>query len=314
MAQRGTREGNTAALFAPPTKQPLPKGQVMPRVYRTRKGMEQLLIREFVRSLGYKVLKCKWQEGPDAILTLSKGKKRVAIEHTDYFNDTLAGVGSPLTPIAEFWKAVHASLMCRISHRRHLAGIGGRVSLKRNTYTTKNCTGSNTHLARQLAEGLVAFAEDHPVRKHEYPRFRHRDFGKYPILDCLCDRLLLSRVSDDAIHTSHCSWRCSNITTGIINLNLEYIKSAIENKNKKADKYKWDNADEKWLLIAAGGGHLGNGAGPCTQNVNWADPNLVALCHNSPFDGIVFWERICRWYKWLKPDEDVVQYENPYIH
>jgi len=34
----------------------------------------------------------------------------VAIEHTDYFNDTFAGTRSPLTPIAEFWPTVQASL------------------------------------------------------------------------------------------------------------------------------------------------------------------------------------------------------------
>jgi len=275
--------------------------------------MEQLLIREFLSSLGYKILKSKWQEGPDAILTLSKGKKRVAIEHTDYFNDTLAGACSPLTPIAEFWRAVHASLMRRISHRRHLAGIGGQVTLKENTHTTKN-KAPDTHLARRLARELVAFANDHPVRKREYPQFRHRDFGKYPILDSLCDGLLLLRESDDATRASHACWNCRNTTIGFINLDLEYIKSAIEQKNKKADKYNWGDADEKWLLIAASSCRPSNAAGPSMPNEDWADPNLLAACCNSPFDRIIFWERIRCWYKWLKPDEDVVQYEDPYIN
>jgi hypothetical protein len=89
---------------------------------------------------------------------------------------------------------------------------------------------------------------------------------------------------------------------------MKYIKSAIKNKNKKATKYNWGNANEKWLLIAASGGNLSNNAGPATQNVNWADIELLNSCSNSLFDRIVFWERIRCWYKWLKPSEKVVMY------
>lgn len=86
----------------------------MARVRRTQKEREAFLIREFLRELGYRVSRPNWTtESPDAFVTVSKGKrrKRIGIEHTAYFNDTVAGKRSPLTPVANFWELVQASLV-----------------------------------------------------------------------------------------------------------------------------------------------------------------------------------------------------------
>lgn len=283
----------------------------MPRIYRTQKECEQLLIREFLGHLGYRISNPEWPERPDALLTLSKGRKRkrVAIEHTEYFNDTVAGQRSPLTPIDDFWKDVQASLVRRISHRRHLTGILANVKLKSDL----SIPGSSAELARQLAKELVNFVEAHQVRQSEVLQFRCRDFHGYPTMVSMLSSLRLLRETDDAVPASRCCWICANITTGYIRLNLKYIKSAIKTKNKKATKYNWGNANEKWLLIAASSSNLSNNAGPARQNVNWVDPELLGLCCESLFDRIVFWERVRCWYKWLKPSEKVVQYKNPYI-
>ena len=103
----------------------------MRKICRTQTEHEQLLIREFVGLLGYTISNFWWQkeQKPDAVLTLSKGKKRkrVAVEHTDYFNDTLAGQPSPRSTIADFWKLVQDSLVRRISHRKHLMDISGQA-------------------------------------------------------------------------------------------------------------------------------------------------------------------------------------------
>lgn len=272
----------------------------MPRIYRTQKGYERFLIREFLRDLGYTISKPKWQDSPDALLTLSKGKskKRVAIEHTDYFNDTVAGQRSPLTPYDEFWRFVQASLVRRISHRSHLTGITAHVRLKRILSKPKDCA----EFARQLAKELVDFTEAHPVRRSEHTSWRSRDFyDRYPTMHSSLASLLLSRRTDDGVTASRCSWTCSNVHTGPIGWSLCYIRTAIENKTKKALNYNWDDANEKWLLIAASGATLSNRTGPPALNVSWNDANLRELCRNSPFDRIVFWERIRCWHKWLKP-------------
>jgi len=281
----------------------------MPRIFRTQKEIEQFLIREFLDRLGYRIFNPQWPDRPEALLTLSKGgrRKRVAIEHTEYFNDTLAGHISPLTVIDEFWRLVQASLIRRISHRKHLTGILARVKLKSNLSLPRRLA-KQQNSAIQLSKELVNFVESHQVRQSEHLRFRCHEFKGNLILESMLSELRLSRWTDDAVHASRCSWICSNINTGHIPLNLEYIKSAIESKNKKAIKYNWGSASEKWLLIAASGGNLSNIAGAHMQNVNWADPDLLNLCCKSSFDRIVFWERTCRWYKWLKPSQKIVEY------
>jgi len=278
----------------------------MPRIYRTQKECEQFLIREFLGHLGYRISNPVWTERPDSLLTLSKSNrsKRVAIEHTEYFNDTVAGQCSPLTPIDNFWKDVQASLARRISHRKHLTGILASVKFKDNLFIPS----STTELSRQLAMEIVAFMEAHPIRQSKRLLFHNRKFNDFKMLKSMLSRLSLSRWTDDAVLATRCSWTCSNITTGGITLSLEYVKSSIKNKNKKATNYNWHNADEKWLLIAASGGNLSNNAGPSTQNVNWADSELIDLCRKSTFEKIVFWERIRGWYKWLKPSKEAVQY------
>jgi hypothetical protein len=284
----------------------------MPRFYRTQKEVEQFLIREFVACLGYSVSCPRWQDRPDALLTLSKHgrRKRVAVEHTEYFNDTVAGQRSPVTPIEEFWRAVQASLVRRISHRAHLSGIVANVELKKD----RSIPWDSRRFARQVAAELVAFAEAHPVAKSENLSFHCGDFDGYPTLGSLLSCLWLLRGTTDAVGASRLSWICSDLNTGRIGLSLRYIKSAIRRKNEKTAKYKnWSDAREKWLLIAASGDTVSNQAGPPEQDADWADRDLATLCRESLFDRIVFWERPRCWYKWLKPCQEVVQYRDPYV-
>ena len=102
------------------------------------------------------------------------------------------------------------------------------------------------------------------------------------------------------------TWQCGNIDTGGIGLNLNYIRTAVGKKNKKAANYDWQFADEKWLLIVAEGNTLSEHAGPSEER-EWNDSELRTLCCASPFDRIYFWERGRRWYKSLKPDRRIVR-------
>jgi len=284
----------------------------LPRIYRSQKEYERFLVIEFLRHLGYTISMPSWRESPDALLTLCKGKskKRVAIEHTDYFNDTITGKRSLLTTCNEFWRLVQDSLVRRISQLSHLNGISARVRLERKLSKPENPTES----ARKLAKEIVAFTESHPVRLSEHCRWCSRDFDNgYPTMQSLLASLWLSRWTNDAVFASRCSWICCNVATGQIGFSLPYIKTAIENKNEKASGYDWGNADEKWLLIAASGHTVSNRAGPHTQDADWTDAGLMELCRNSPFDRMFFWERISHWYKSMEPDNPIVQYRKLHI-
>ncbi len=282
----------------------------MPRIDQTQKEREQSLIREFLGHLDYRISNPKWPDRPDALLTLSKGgkRKRVAIEHTEYFHDTKAGHLSPLTPIDEFWQLVHASFVCQVSHREHLTDIDAKIKFNNGNLDLPTKLGEQKKPARQLAKELIDFVEAHQVRQSEPLPFRYRDFNGYPKLESMLSWLRLSET-DDAVCVFRRSLTCYNITTGYFRLSLEYIKSAIKIKNKKATKYNWGDANEKWLLIAASSGNISNNAGRAMPNVNWADPELLDLCCESLFDRIVFWEKVRCWYKWLKPSEKVVEFK-----
>jgi len=288
----------------------------MPRVKRTKKEREGFLLREFLGELEFRVLSLKLTESPDALATVSKRNQthRIGIELTDYFNNTTAGTGSPLTPVAAFWELVQDSLVRRISHRKHLTGLDASVTLQTNWVPEpwKDPVRAK-QLAKLLAGSLVAFAETHPV---EYPTHRHfnsLELQQTPALHPLVSSLRLSCVSKPSRFVSRCNWTCSNISVGFIGLSIDYITSAVRNKNRKALKYDRSNAQELWLVIAAAGDTLSNHAGPFSQSGELVDSQLMSLCQNSPFDRIIFWERIRCWYKWLKPDEPAKQYRNPYV-
>jgi hypothetical protein len=286
----------------------------MGRVYRKPKAVEQFLIREFVcDALHYTISRPEWCERPDAILTLRKGKikTRVAIEHTGYFNDAIAGQCSPLTPISDFWKSVQTSHARRISHRKHLADLMGRVWL--NPKQLADCRPdprTQEKLARDFAKELVDFLEGHAIA--DTARFPSHsahspgtEFSDFPLLKSMVASMSVWRIPG-AVLRPLCNWLCQNIATGCIGLNLDNIRASVKNKNMKAANYDWRSADEKWLLIVAACGNLSEDAGP-PEDGKWDDPDLRTLCGESPFDKIYFWERARRWYKSLKPSRRIVR-------
>ena len=283
----------------------------MGRVNRTQKEKEQYLIRKYCNLLHYKISQPKWPNPPDALLTLRKGrfKERVAIEHTSYHSDTVAGTCSPLTPMSEFWENVQASLSRRIRYRKNLADIAtGRVQLKANL----KVQGNDIALARQFAEEFVEFLKDRPFsEKERIPPYLTpppvATFSGFRTLESMVSYMWIYRIKGG--NFSRCIWICENISTGCIGLDLNYIKSAIKVKNEKAVKYDWQSAEEKWLLIVAEGGILSNNAGPAEQKVNWNDPILDELCRVSPFNKIVFWEYARNWCKLIKPNKPIVKYD-----
>ncbi len=128
-----------------------------------------------------------------------------------------------------------------------------------------------------------------------------KEFVGYPTAMGLLTSLRLARSTEEFLPTSRCSWRCANLTTGHVAVSLNYIKAAITIKNNKAVTYEnWGKAEQKWLLIVAGGGNVSTHAPRRNIGVDWNDQTLIQLCKDSPFDGIVFWEPVGHWHRWLK--------------
>ncbi len=206
----------------------------MSRVYRTQKQTEQFLIREFLGLIGQRVSAPVWTEGPDAILTLSRQKrrKRVAIEHTEYFNDTTSGFPSPRSPIEVFWRGIESSLIRRISHRTHLAGLLLTINFKPNVSLPKRRDAVRA-VARQVAKELVTYSESCPTRISEWQRFGYGDFDSYPTLNSILSSLRIMKSAHGHSHAHRTQFGCTNLRAGHIGLSLEYIKSAIAKKTSK---------------------------------------------------------------------------------
>lgn len=286
----------------------------MGRTYKTQKLIEKRLILEVLREMGYAVTRPQWRERPDAVVTVRKGGKprRIWIEHTSYFNDTVSGKCSPTSPIDEFWAEVQASLKRRICKRASLSAVQLSFAMSKNAMIPSR-HDHRSKLAKDLAAEIVAFMLANPAEVGVHQSYTSRGFEPNSLLKRFADSIRLSRWMTETVYASRCSWTCSNTTTGVVGLVLRSVTSAIEQKTKKAASYSWPSNGEKWLIIAAAGETVSNHAGPSKQRVEWDDEALATACKQSPFGKILFWERSRCWYKWLKPSRGVHQYRDPYV-
>ncbi len=278
----------------------------MTRVRRTKKQKERFLIREFLGLLGYSIRRARSPDppAPDAILTLREGTatKKLAVELTEYFNDTghaAARNGSPGMRILGFWRNVEDSLKRR--RRQRWRRYHGKGTILGNVHLNAKRVAKNDE--RELAKEVLDFLEAHLARTSGL--FQRRvDFDGYPTMK----KVVVSLQFDVTHGFDCCHWACQNISFGFIGTNADVIRLAIAKKTSEDAKYKCGPADEIWLLIAASGSGPSNRSGPASQQVNWSDADLQRLCCNSRFARIFFWERVAQWYKSLKPDEPVVSY------
>ncbi|MCH8253092.1 MAG: hypothetical protein IID36_11630 [Planctomycetes bacterium] len=169
--------------------------------------------------------------------------------------------------------------------------------------------------AKQLATEIVEFVEADQRYEQQRTWRNPHDFAEQMAMLKLVEYIAIRPTVSYRVDEVRFFWGCWNDKAGNIGLDLKFIEMAIANKNKKADNYKWTNADgtdldEKWLLIAAGGDGISTGAGPLTRGEEWATPQMVKLCRESPFDRIIFWEWSSGWYKWIKPDQPATQYRD----
>jgi hypothetical protein len=231
-------------------------------------------------------------------------RKRIGIELTDHYIDALAGEPSPLNAITGFWKLVESSLIRRISQRQNLKGIVGRIQFARELSKRIKVLSAprltRREIARQVAQEIISFVERHEETKPNWHRYTAHDFGNYPAMAAVVKSLMFTRATTESSFPARGLWACSNVTTGHISLSLDYVESAIQEKNKKAANYAWGNAEEKWLLIVAGGGEINTQAPRRESFINWCTKCLTQLCQQSPFDKIIVWERVGKWTKWLK--------------
>jgi hypothetical protein len=262
---------------------------------------ESRLIRGFLRHNGYRIVRASWQDKPDSILTVIKGRTtvRIAIEHTDYYNDAPAGQASETAQLDEFWTAVQRSITHRIA----------RCTSLRSTYVSvrfpavSDLPGFRSRsgycqFASSFAAELVEFVRQSPTPLDVVVQFWSRGPARIParysLLARHLDSIHVRRRSGRAGRVPRMMWYCANVTTGGVALLKSHIVAAVQAKNRKATEYDWKDVQEKWLLITASGKTVANVAAPRLQKMNWTDEEISSMSEQSPFDRVFFWDAVHR--------------------
>ena len=280
----------------------------MPRLRRTQKEYERLVICDFLRSMGYSVSRPVWRERPDAVLTVRRGGivTRVGIEHTDYYADTCPGQPSPGADLVALWDEVQTSLARRIGQRKSLAHTTGLVTLKAQRPPFPHKAQQRTLVARELAADLVQVALANSLAAGE-----ERLITTWPtacgILGRYVKRIRLWQRDSSLRFDPRFNWRCANASAARVGIVVPYVVEAVARKTAKARSYNWGAIDERWLLLTAGAKTVFQGGGRHPDHVNWSQAGLRSTCAKSGFDRIFVWEHVHRWCKPLWPEGPVVR-------
>lgn len=276
----------------------------MPRWTRTKSERERFLIREFLRSMGYQVVRATYPDPPDAILTVVRESERLrlGIELTDYHLDSAPGQSSPAARLNSMFEAIQASIVRRISHRKdrdRLGELEGTFHLR---------TGLRKQHARPLAGEIVDFLSAVKLKRGERKVFS--SFGPGHKLMCeYVSNLRLRRRGFAGYSNSHCNWRCFNTGTGNVGIVTDVIEAHIRQKAKKAAAYRRHNMDQLWLLITAAGDFVQRRAGPLTRDEERRMDSLRGVGQSSGFDRVLFWERVGDWCKEIWPGAPAVRFD-----
>ncbi|HUT33084.1 MAG TPA: hypothetical protein VNE39_06375 [Planctomycetota bacterium] len=282
----------------------------MPRRKRTRKECERFLIREFMMLLGYRIVRMESSESPDCFLTISKGvnRSRIGVELTEYHVDAPPGSASAGRAVSAFSELVQASLVRRISHRPCLQTTWANFSLSRaKAAALAKDDGDRNRLARSIARELVAVALEHPLGPGEQWSASRREFRKdHSMLADWVGHVRFHRPQGDFQANPYLNWCCHEAVAANVGPVEQHLVEAIAGKQRKASGYRWRNAAERWLVVAASGATPYNCIGPWTGDVEGALASAVLACADSGFDRIFVWERVSGWYRQLKPQGPVV--------
>jgi hypothetical protein len=235
---------------------------------------------------------------PDAIATIVSAQKRlnIGIELTGYHVDAPPGVASQGREIHRIWRTIQTSVNRRIRYQPNLIHTTGWVCFKTSNLPNKS-------KAQQLAAELVQLALEFPVTSISKQNITTFSSLTYPLLQAHVRKVILFGTGV----ARNVGWACVDAYSSPIGLSDNYIASIIQHKGLKNTKYNWNQANERWLLIAASGSTVFNSVGCYIENKNWSSPNFKSACQFAGFDCILFWDRMYNWYKELWPGAPVVQ-------
>jgi hypothetical protein len=252
---------------------------------RDKETREVGMVKEALAHLGISarsVCSCE-QPCPDVFAGLNCGSI-IGIEVTDYHGGQVRRGGSSGRKFASNWLQVQGEIRRRVECHAQLRHITGFVAPQHR----RTLPGGGD--ARALGCELVELAAE-ALRENRQPLpiSLGRPFPEgYPLMNKHVAELALMPTGAAQL----VSWGCMGFAGGF-GLDVDSLMASIRKKEKKS--YDWREANERWLLIAAG-------AGPATVS-SWAgDESVIAQKLNSldlscftAFDRVLFLEYSFGW-------------------
>lgn len=242
-----------------------------------KKSESTSLLNVFLR-LGLTHYKIIEGESPDFLVTFSRGQVKTTIgyELTGLYSDSTIG-GSQGKRDFEVWKIIAKKLRKRLDRagHEHLYGV---LYLKGDEGQALKCLGNDGAL-EELERVCDLYSQNYT--DIVFPR------SGFPLLNSSLAQVRLFKYDERDL-----LWWCAHFQSGEVSDPTSALIETVKAKTKRAEKYLWKGADEKWLVIVA----ESNGLIDLAANI--ADPEISK--HVSPigFTRIILWER------W---NEDVIQ-------
>ncbi|MDA1087639.1 MAG: hypothetical protein O2901_11565 [Verrucomicrobia bacterium] len=221
---------------------------------------------------------------------------RAAVEHTEYNVDRERDNRSAGRLLNAFWDTARRAIEERRKSGSIPAWIDGHIFLKGKQHFPK---------ARDIDRFVDQIAV---VTRLHADIERVADVREYPD-DCVLLRRYVKRIRMKRLRAGvSMQWSCYPANTAWLGVRDAEVLRIIEAKARKAAQYRWPHGRLRYLLIAASGTTIYNSAGPYRGELDGVG---LHLCESeTPFDRVVFWDRVYDWHKQLYPEADVVKKES----
>lgn len=266
-----------------------------------QKEKEKRLLRGFLDTIGIQGIRIYFDEKPDLRFILKNTNTlnttgRIGVEITEHFNDAAVDSSSGGQRLLSFWKAHLLPEIIKIK-KRDLDNIHAYISFNKSRLMVASLVISR--FIGKIANDIVNLVRNEAqcMRFEEEKTIKH--FAIYPVLKQYVNSIKISKA--DAYFLN---WD-ANFSASYINVNSRKIAQMIDDKNKKAQRYNWDNYKEIWLLIAAAHDNSFNALRMSLEEINcpkiFHTDHVIESCLKSPFDRIFIWadrpdDKNNRWY------------------
>lgn len=251
------------------------------KTQRFGKSGEREVLDGFLKRLQINPTRLEPSEKPDFFVHLSSVK--IGVEITHYHSDSGIKGGSTIRKSFEEWYNIASILKTRLQ-KNNLHHFYGAVFFR------TNITNINKH---RLVDELVQLCKN--LNPTKMKCFDYTDFSSYPYLRELVEKIHMDYL--DSVEDIF--WWHADLKSGVLPDPINAIQKLITKKLSSAKLYDWQNAEGRWLVIAAMALNLAD-----TGIIDGVDQlKQLAIPNQDIFDQIYYWDKFSEeiWEVYPKP-------------